>query len=950
MLTISKPLSAGHLRQYHQEEFANGRANYYTAGDRIQGEWHGRLAARWGLSGDVDEAQFGRLAEGQHPTTGVQLVQHQTPRTYSNAEGESVTTLEHRAGWDATFSAPKSVSLTALVGDDDRVREAHRESVTVALDDLERYVQARIGRNHPAETTGQWVAARFEHDSARPVDGYAAPQLHTHVVVFNVTETGEGDTRALQPRELYRTQRYATAVYRSELATRLQTLGYEIERGPFGQLEIAGYTQAYLDASSPRHQQIQEHLAQQGHGGSEAAEIAAHHTREAKLESSHDEMQRRHQEIAHAFGDQPAHVVAVAEAHAQQRQLQPDVQAVAEGRAQQVVYSDGLAQAHERDLRPDALAADTGVTFAKERNFEREAVVDQRDLLRDALRRSLGEAPVEAVKAEFERSVGAGELLAVNQNPGAPGRAFTTPEMIELEQHTIQAMRHGQGQHDRLAAELTVHDVASQHPKLSDRQLNAVEHIAASRDQVMALEGVAGAGKTTTLAAVRDAAEREGYVVEGLAPTSRAAQQLATAGIDSGTLQRHLARTEAEPDERRHLYVLDESSLASTRQMHAFFERLAAQDRVLLVGDVRQHQAVEAGRPYQQLQEAGLDIARLDDIVRQQDPALKTVVEHLSRGEVRQAVHQLDSQGRVLEVADRAERLHAIGQEYLKDPERTLVVSPDNRSRVEINEVIHHARQAIGQVSREEHHAHVLVPRQDVTGADRRWAEQYHPGDVVRYTSGSRVLGLPAGEYATVQDVDARTNRLTVARDTGAEVTYDPRRLKGVTIYREAERAFAVGDRVQVTAPDRERRVANRELGTVEAVDDDRQLHLRLDSGRSVAYALESRLHLDHGYAVTSHSSQGLTADRVLLHVDTERAGEALVNQRLAYVAISRGRHDAQIYTNDKTQLPAALGRDISHRSALDQAPEQAQTPPTPAQALQPAATPRRSIGHGISR
>ena len=168
--------------------------------------------------------------------------------------------MAHRAGWDATFSAPKSVSLTALVGGDDRVREAHRASVAVALDETERYVQARIGGNHPAETTGKWVAARFEHDSARPVDGYAAPQLHTHVVFFNVTERSTGETRALQPRELYKTQQYATAVYRSELAARLTALGYEIERGASGQPEIRGYTPAYLEASSPRRQQIQDHL------------------------------------------------------------------------------------------------------------------------------------------------------------------------------------------------------------------------------------------------------------------------------------------------------------------------------------------------------------------------------------------------------------------------------------------------------------------------------------------------------------------------------------------------------------------------------------------------------------------------------------------------------------------------------------------------------------------
>jgi conjugative relaxase-like TrwC/TraI family protein len=230
MLTISKPLSAGQARAYHHQEFSNAQENYYTEGDRIRGEWHGKLAERWGLHGDVREEHFHQLGEGQHPIAGQQLVRHQAAREYMNRRGEQVSPMEHRAGWDATFSAPKSVSLTALVGGDERVREAHRESVGVALDELERYVQARIGGNLPAETTGKWVAAKFEHDSARPVEGYAAPQLHTHVVFFNLTETEDGEAHALQPRELYKTQQYATAVYRAELAHRLRELGYEIER------------------------------------------------------------------------------------------------------------------------------------------------------------------------------------------------------------------------------------------------------------------------------------------------------------------------------------------------------------------------------------------------------------------------------------------------------------------------------------------------------------------------------------------------------------------------------------------------------------------------------------------------------------------------------------------------------------------------------------------------
>ena len=231
MITMSKPISASQAREYHKEEFANARDNYYTEGDHVRGEWQGQLAQRYGLHGEVNEEQFARLSEGQHPATGEQLVRHQTAREYVNEQGQTMRTMEHRAGWDATFSAPKSVSLTALVGGDDRVKEAHRDSVRTALNEMEKYAQARIGGNAPAETTGAWVVAKFEHDSSRPVDGYAAPQLHTHTVIFNIAETADGTTRALQPQELYKTQQYATAVYRSELSARLQQLGYEIERG-----------------------------------------------------------------------------------------------------------------------------------------------------------------------------------------------------------------------------------------------------------------------------------------------------------------------------------------------------------------------------------------------------------------------------------------------------------------------------------------------------------------------------------------------------------------------------------------------------------------------------------------------------------------------------------------------------------------------------------------------
>src|ERR1700675_747786 len=317
MLTISKPLSASQARNYHAREFVSQEQNYWSRDQQGHTEWQGRLAAQWKLSGAVESEHFARLSEGQHPHIEEQLVRHQVSRTYEGKFGREVTSAEHRAGWDATFSAPKSVSLTALVGGDDRVREAHRESVRVALRELERYTQARIGNVHAPETTGKFIAATFEHDTARPVDGYAAPQLHTHAVVFNVTERNNGQPRAIQPQSLFASQQFATAIYQSELTYRLRQLGYEITTGRSGAPEIKGYTQEYLAASSPRSQQIRDYLERTGRSGKEAAEIAAHSTRDRKEIHSPREVMTAHRKLAAGYGNQADAVVRAARERSQ---------------------------------------------------------------------------------------------------------------------------------------------------------------------------------------------------------------------------------------------------------------------------------------------------------------------------------------------------------------------------------------------------------------------------------------------------------------------------------------------------------------------------------------------------------------------------------------------------------------------------------------------------------
>jgi conjugative relaxase-like TrwC/TraI family protein len=895
MLTISKPLSASQAQTYHEKEFTAAEQNYWKQADTIQGEWHGKLAGKFGLAGAVAAEEFARLSEGQHPVTGEQLVRHRKVHEYKTEDGKTVAPVEHRAGWDATFSAPKSVSLTALVGDDDRVREAHREAVNVALNELERYTQARIGGNRPAEMTGQFAVAKFEHDTARPVDGYAAPQLHTHSVIFNMTERENGQMRALQERSFFASQSYATAVYQSELMYRLRNLGYEIEPGKSGAPEIKGYSQEYLDASSPRRQQIEEALARGGFSGPEAAQIAAHNTRDKKVILSPDEVLAAHRQIATEFGNQADHVVA----EARKRSI---------GQAQKPVAEERQKQAH------------SALTFARDRGFEREAVQDERALLVDAMRRGMGETTYPEVRASFETRIASGEFQLVPGEKHDSARRFTTAHMVQAEKKIVQTVLDGQGRAPQLMSIQQAIPLSEANPQLNRAQRNAIEKVLTSNDRIQGLQGFAGAGKTTTLASIRRGAEQNGYTVEGFAPTSRAARQLRDAGIEADTLQGFLARSRNSGNPtQKHLYMVDESSLASTQQMLDFLGKIGLQDKVLLIGDTRQHQGVDAGKPFEQLQQAGMQTAQLDQIVRQKDPELLKAVEHLSKNETAIGVQMLQQQGRVTEIVDPQQRIKAIAKNYAAHPENTIIVSPDNASRRAINQAVRQELQAHGIVEAENHPMRVLTPRSDMTGADRAWAARYQTGDVVHYIRGSKEYGIERGSYAQVVSTGPKENLVTVRKQNGEQATYDPSRLRGISAYREIEREFAIGDRVQFTAPNKKLGVANRDLGTIQQIGEAAKITVRMDGDKEKAITFDPAVmrHFDHGYAVTSHSSQGLTSERVLVNMDTNVHPE-LINSRFAYVSVSRASLDAQIYTNDAASLAESLSRDVSKASALD--------------------------------
>ena len=902
---MSRAISAGKALDYYRQEFTNSKDNYFSEAGEVKGRWSGSLADEWELQDDVLSEQYERLVDGQDPHTGEQLVRAVTARETVNEFGKEIITSEHRAGWDATISAPKSVSLAALVGDDERVRDAHRESVNEALKGFEEYLQARGGGDKPAITTGKMVAAQFEHTSSRPdrANGYAAPQLHTHVVIFNMTQTEGGRVRSVQPLELYRSQRYATAIYRAHLAEKLQGLGYEIEVDPrTGAPEIKGFSEDYLQESSPRRkevlkeaEQIKERLEREGVTVSENARLkqaAAHHDRASKR-YDRAAMRERALELDAKHDNQARSLVKQARERLPLRLAQEEI----------------------------AIRAQEAVTFARDNAVEREAVADMRQIMTDALRRNLGLTTYQAVTTELRRRHERGEFIDIKRQQRPP--EATTQRMLEMERSNIQRMLDGQGQHPPIIclerAKSVVEGVAErQQLSLNDNQRAAVESILSSRDQIVGLQGGAGTGKTTALSVLKEAAEKEGYQVRGFAPTTRAARQLGESGIETETLQKSLRRRmqKIAPDLKR-LFVLDESSLASTKQLHKFFARLSPQDKVLLVGDVRQHQAVEAGSPFEQLQKHGMATIKLSEIVRQRDPKLKQTVAKLSVRQIPEAVAELDARGKVIEISDERERLEAMAQAYCKNPTNTLVISPANRERSQLNSLIHRQLQREGKVSRVDHQMKVYVNRQDMSGTERTFANSYRPGeDIIRYNRASKVYKVNLGDYATVIATNHEKNEITVRFANGRILTYDPTRLSGVSVYNQAEREFAERDRIQFRAPFTEKRIVNGELGSITKLEPD-QIRVAMDSGREVTFNPEKFRHIDHGYAVTSHSSQGLTVDRVLVNADTQESVR-LLNDRMAYVAVSRAREEALIYTDSAQNLRETLNRGTDKETALE--------------------------------
>ncbi len=530
----------------------------------------------------------------------------------------------------------------------------------------------------------------------------------------------------------------------------------------------------------------------------------------------------------------------------------------------------------------------------------------------------MGIADLKGVRRETGVRESRGDLIALAVSPSFPGVVYTTPEMVAAETENIELMRAGRGHSQAIATEQRARSWAAGRSP-SAEQAHAAALTLTATDWLTSIEGRAGAAKTTTVGALNEFAESAGYAVRGFAPTTRAVKALSEAGIQSRTVASLLASP--LPDRApKELWIVDESSLLGTRQMNALLHkaREAGVGRVVFVGDQRQHHAIEAGRPIQQMQQAGMPVARLETIRRQLDPGLREAVTLASRGEIGQAIALLEQQGRIREIVDPNERHAAIAREYLaahEAAEKVLVVSPANDERRQLNAAIRAVLKERGHIASAGREQIVLVNRESDPAPAHTRAE-LRGRRVLRFRRGSARLGIDCGSYARIEAIDPERNQMVVRDERGKAVTYDPSRLSGVEVFHQERRVLGAGDRIQFRAPDRALGVANGEFATIIVIDDHRA-RLRIDNGRQISAAIARLKHIDYGYASTSHSSQGATVDRVIVNIDTLRSAE-LVNRKQFYVSISRARHAATIYTDDRSALQRAVSRTREKSIALE--------------------------------
>ena len=834
--------------------------DYYTQKETQHGQWLGNGAERLGLKQVeiVTRDSFLRLCDNQHPMTGEQL----TPQHFK----------ERRIYFDFVCSPPKSVSILAVTMNDRRIIQAHKEASQLAMRELEQFAAARVrkgGIQEQDRVTGNLVGAAFLHSTSRALD----PQLHTHFVLFNCTwDKKEERWKALQTGDMFGAINYGTEVYRNELAKRLHQIGY-VTRRTGSAFEIDGVDPKLIERFSKRSQQRdmavkrQEQKLGRKLTKKEISHVV-HQSRPKKLKGVSDEQVRSQQLGEIGFFEKRALRKVVAEA-------------------------DGLPKDFTGRVWPDDALAH-GLAHV----FERRSVAPQHKILEAALAKGCGQLNLGRLK----------DQLAADDKLVRVGSEFSTREILSKELYLIRTVNAGVE-----AVAPFVHHYESP-ARLGDDQRKALAHVLTSPDRFTGFRGLAGSGKSTALATLARVLHHEGFEPVFCAPTASAAATLRKGGLDAMTIQRLHGNLDARGKlNSRAVIVLDEAGAVGLDDMVKLFELARRSDcRVILSGDTGQHTSVPRGDALRIIEQySSYRFSELTTIRRQKSAAFRQVVELAAAKQTDKAFAKLVELGAVTEIPTDNNCGHAptlyqrAADSYvsaIKQGKSALLVSPTWAEIDAVTEKVRESLKADGVISQDES-THCVFDSLSWTEAQKKNARQFELGQRLRFVRHTKKF--ERGEMVEVAAIIE--NVLRVRRPDGTEVDFIPASAAASFDVGEArELKVAAGDWLLLQA-NHGKNFINGERVQVRAIQNGR---IALADGRTLPASYNT---FTHGYAVTSHSSQGKNVDEVLLVASSKSF--AAVNREQFYVSISRGRERVHVFTDD-SELLARRVTDSHERTA----------------------------------
>jgi len=881
MLRITPSTSAKQAKSYYTTGFAT--EDYYA--QEVVGDWGGKGAEILGLSGPVDRQAFMDLCDNLRPHTDERL----TART------KAFRTV----GYDFTFDVPKSVSIVHAVSGDPRIVEAMNESIEETMQLVEQEVRTRVRMNGAKDenrVTANLIRAHFTHFTARPEDGFPDPHLHRHVYVFNATmDPVEHKWKAAMMRDIVQNAPFYQSIYHNRLAIKLKALGYGIERR--GKLfEIQGVPDATIQRFSRRTKRINKLAKDLGITDPEAKAKLGAATRQAKDKNlSPKELKSLWTSLMPAAELKAVEAVIQRgrdpKARASLDHLSPALLGAARG-------PKSMALTREEEL---------AIQYARMHSFEKASVVRDLRFLETVLQFGVGQVDLERVRT----SVASRKDLLRQELDGR--MMLTTPEVLAEERAIVAWAKAWKGMEPALAP----HYVPST-GFLNSEQRAAIRHILNSRDRITGVQGRAGVGKTTLMKEAIAAMEARGRKVLVLTPRAEAAYEtLVKEGFKrTETVSLLLMNESLQREFEGGVWWIDEAGQLSARDM---FKLVNLADkcncRIFVSGDTRQHGPVERGDALRILQEhAGLELVQIGQIQRQSGK-FREAVEHFSEGKMKEGFEILDSLDWITEVSNEDRHLQ-LAQEYLtaiKEKATALVISPTHAECRKVTEQIREELKNDGQIKDER----VLqtLHQIETSEAERRDARTYRPGFVIEMIKSAP--HFTPGERLEVTAINhTPEGGLTVKRENGREAEFPVHKLGDrFQVYEREEISVGRGEKISFTkngwTADDKYRLHNGGRRTI--VDFTPTGDLRLDNGMTVS---KDYAHLAYGYAVTSHASQGKTVDRVFIAESAESFGAA--SQEQFYVSVSRGRHLARVFTNDKEELLEAVQNTSKRVAAMD--------------------------------